>query len=109
MPLCSRRAWTTIRGLGGPLQVDHIPTPGCYDGIVPPGCDFYTLTNVIFRTVGWPNGRGDRVAYSSWRSTGPVPGDNQEHWVTDEVVEIVKPTVGVVGRPLVQLGLDLQY
>jgi len=39
----------------------------------------------------------------------PVPGNDQECRVTHEVVEVVEPTMWVVGRPLVQLGLDLQY
>ena len=29
--------------------------------------------------------------------------------VTDEVEQVIEPTIRVVGRPLVQLGLDLQY
>jgi len=39
----------------------------------------------------------------------PTPADKQERRVTDEVVEVVEPTSGVVGCPSVQLGLDLQY
>ena len=42
-----------LPGSAGPLQVDHMPTPGCcYDGIVPPRCDLHTLTNVIFGPTG---------------------------------------------------------
>jgi hypothetical protein len=37
MPLCSRRVLDNLPGSGGPLQVDHIPTPGGYDdGVVLP-------------------------------------------------------------------------
>jgi len=39
----------------------------------------------------------------------PVPGFGQDSWVIDKVVEVIEPTTGVVDRPLVQLGLDLQY
>src|SRR5579859_4641985 len=39
----------------------------------------------------------------------PLPGHDQEGGITDEVVEVVEPTMGFVGSPLVQLGLDLQY
>jgi hypothetical protein len=39
----------------------------------------------------------------------PPPGYEQEGWVVDEVVEIDEPTMRVIGGPLVQLGLDLQY
>src|SRR5712692_5365015 len=79
MPLCPRRAWTTIRGPVDPSRLTTYPPQGCYDGIVPPRCDLHTLTNVIFRTNGWPNGRGDRLAYSSWRSTGGCDDDHDLH------------------------------
>jgi hypothetical protein len=39
----------------------------------------------------------------------PTPANNKERRVTDEVVEVVEPTSGVVGCSSVQLGLDLQY
>ena len=39
----------------------------------------------------------------------PRPGIHQDRRVIDEIVEVVKPTVGIVGRPLMQLGLDPQY
>src|SRR5487761_1317094 len=39
----------------------------------------------------------------------PLPSHDQEGGVRDEVVEVVEPTIGIVGSPLVQLGLDLQY
>ena len=39
----------------------------------------------------------------------PRPGVHQDRRVIDEVVQIIKPTVGIVGRPLMQLGLDSQY
>ncbi len=39
----------------------------------------------------------------------PVPGDQQEAWVRDEVEQVVEPATRVVTGPTVQLGLDLQY
>jgi hypothetical protein len=39
----------------------------------------------------------------------PRPGVHQDRRVIDEVVQIIKPTVRIVGRPLMQLGLDSQY
>ena len=39
----------------------------------------------------------------------PMPRINEEGRVTDEVVKVVEPTIGIVGSPLVQLGLDPQY
>ena len=66
-----------LAGSAGPLQVDHMPTPGCYyDGIVPPRCDLHTLNNVIFGPTGglmvvaidWPIARGDRHGAFSQRS-----------------------------------------
>jgi hypothetical protein len=39
----------------------------------------------------------------------PLPGSHQEGGVTDEVVEVIEPAIGVVGCPSVQLGLDPQY
>ena len=39
----------------------------------------------------------------------PRPGIHQDRRVIDEVVQIIEPTVGIVGRPLMQLGLDSQY
>src|SRR5215207_9712350 len=39
----------------------------------------------------------------------PTPPNQQERRVTHEVEQIIKPTVRIVGCPLVQLGLDPQY
>ena len=39
----------------------------------------------------------------------PRPGIHQDRRIIDEVVQIIEPTVGIVGRPLMQLGLDSQY
>jgi hypothetical protein len=39
----------------------------------------------------------------------PVPRDREEVRVTDEVEQIVKPTAGIFGRPVVQLGLHSLY
>ena len=39
----------------------------------------------------------------------PLPRISEDSRVTDEVVEVIEPTIGIVGSPLVQLGLDLQY
>ena len=39
----------------------------------------------------------------------PLPRNHEEGGVVDEVVEVIEPTLGIVGRPLVQLGLHLQY
>ena len=38
-----------------------------------------------------------------------VPADREEGRVADEIEQVIKPTIGTVGRPSVQLGLDLQY
>jgi hypothetical protein len=38
-----------------------------------------------------------------------VPGLHQDSRVVDQVPQIIEPTTRVVDRPLVQLGLDLQY
>ena len=38
-----------------------------------------------------------------------VPTDQQEGGISDEVVEVIEPTTGIIGRPTVQLGLDLEY
>jgi hypothetical protein len=51
-----------------------MPTPATTTSVVP-GPFVFTLTNVTHLGQGWPNGRGDRLAYSSWRSTlGGVNG-----------------------------------
>src|SRR4029450_13428481 len=39
----------------------------------------------------------------------PTPPNQQERRVMNEVEQIIKPTVRIVGCPLVQLGLDSQY
>jgi hypothetical protein len=39
----------------------------------------------------------------------PRPRNHEEGGVTHEVVQVLKATTGVVARPSVQLGLDLQY
>jgi hypothetical protein len=39
----------------------------------------------------------------------PPPCSDQEGGITDKVVEIIEPAIGVVGCPSVQLGLDPQY
>jgi len=38
-----------------------------------------------------------------------IPADRQEGRVADEIEQVIKPTIRPVGRPSVQLGLDLQY
>ena len=63
---------------------------------------------------GSPRGRGRRP-----RSAGRSTGSPQATWstaphhehgrVSDKVVQIVEPATGIIGRPLVQLGLDPQY
>ena len=39
----------------------------------------------------------------------PLPRNHEEGGINDEVEEVVKLATGIVGRPLVQLGLDSQY
>ena len=39
----------------------------------------------------------------------PIPGHHQETGISDEVKQIVEPTMRIVARPAVQPGLDLQY
>ena len=39
----------------------------------------------------------------------PAPGNQQDRRVMDKVVQVIEPTLGIVGRPSVQLGLDPQY
>jgi len=39
----------------------------------------------------------------------PPPRNQQEGRITDEVVEVIEPTVFIIGCPSVQLCLDLQY
>ena len=39
----------------------------------------------------------------------PIPRHHQERGVGDKIEQIIEPATAVVGRPLVQLGLDLQY
>src|SRR5579859_2701452 len=68
MPLCSRRAWKTFQGPLDPSRFTTWPTPGCYDGIVPPTWCFTYTDHVFFRPSGglmvvaicWPIARGDR-------------------------------------------------
>jgi hypothetical protein len=55
-----------------------------------------------------------RLAIHSRRAGPPVAPDptprlSEDSRVADEVVEVVEPTIGVVGGPSVQLGLDLRY
>ena len=55
-----------------------------------------------------------RLAVDACRACPSIPPDpfpsRDEHGrITDEVVEVIEPTIGGVGGPLVQLGLDLQY
>jgi len=38
-----------------------------------------------------------------------IPADRQEGRVANETEQVIKPTIRPVGRPSVQLGLDLQY
>ena len=39
----------------------------------------------------------------------PFPRDREEIRMMDEVVEVIKPAVGIIDRPLVQLGLHPSY
>ncbi len=39
----------------------------------------------------------------------PLPRNHEEGGIGDEVVEVIEPTLGIVGSPLVQLGLHPQY
>ena len=39
----------------------------------------------------------------------PIPRNRQEGGIGDEVVEVIEPTMRIVGCPLMQLGLDPQY
>jgi hypothetical protein len=39
----------------------------------------------------------------------PTPPNQQERRITDEVEQIIEPATGIVGCPMVQLGLDSQY
>jgi hypothetical protein len=39
----------------------------------------------------------------------PTPCDKQERRVAREVVQVIEPAIGIVGRPSMQLGLNPQY
>jgi hypothetical protein len=39
----------------------------------------------------------------------PIPRDQQEAGIGDEVVQIIEPAMSLIAGPTVQLGLDLQY
>src|SRR5215217_1111363 len=39
----------------------------------------------------------------------PTPPNQQERRVAHEIEQIIKPSIRIVGRPSMQLGLDLQY
>ena len=71
------------------------------------------LGEEVLRTDAFPN-RSGGLAVNSCRACAlifshPVPCHRQESWVDDEVEQIVEPAMRIVGRPTVQLGLDLPY
>ena len=39
----------------------------------------------------------------------PIPRHREERGIGDKVEQIIEPTISIVTRPLVQLGLDTQY
>lgn len=39
----------------------------------------------------------------------PIPRDQQERGIGNEIEQIIEPAITIVGRPTVQLGLHLQY
>src|SRR3979411_1707578 len=62
MPLCSRRAWTT------PAELPTCPPRSLLRRVRTTTFHLHS-PNVTHWAKGWPNGRGDRLPYSSWRST----------------------------------------